>query len=380
MKIGILTLPLRTNYGGILQAYALMESLKMMNHDVFLINREHNKIPKWKSIIIIVKRIVFRILFNSKKDIFKEKKDKNDYKFISVNTQKFINKHINPQTSPFYSSFELKKTNFYNYDAIIVGSDQVWRPTYPPNLTDTFLGFLNDKTSTKRIAYAASFGTDKWEFTLDETKVCKDLLKKFNSVSVREDSGVDLCNKYFDVSPQHVLDPTMLLCKKEYLKLVVSRDCENDLGELLVYILDESQDKLDVVDLVENTLNYKSFRNNSKKANENQLLEDRIIPSIENWIKGFDDAKFVVTDSFHGCVFSILFNKPFLAYGNSDRGMARFNSLLKTFSLEDRIITSSKELTIENIQKPINWENINNILEQNKKKSLQFLIDSIKNV
>jgi hypothetical protein len=379
MKIGILTLPLRTNYGGILQAYALMETLKKMGHDVLLINRKHNKIPKWKSIIIIIKRIIFKILFNSKKQIFKEKKDKNYYDYISINTQKFINKYIIPQTIPFYSSSELKKINFHNYDAIIVGSDQVWRPTYPPNLTDSFLGFLNDNISTKRIAYAASFGTDKWEFTLNETKVCKDLLQKFNSVSTREDSGVDLCYKYFDITSQHVLDPTMLLCSKDYLKLLVSSDCESNLGELLVYFLDESQDKLDVVGLVETTLNYKPFRNYSKNTIENESLEDRIIPSIENWIKGFYDAKFVVTDSFHGCVFSILFNKPFLAYGNSNRGMARFESLLKTFSLEDRIIMSYKELTIKNIQKPINWENVNYTLEQKKKKSLQFLVDSIKN-
>jgi len=91
------------------------------------------------------------------------------------------------------------------------------------------------------------------------------------------------------------------------------------------------------------------------------------------WLKSFIDAEYVVTDSFHGCVFSIIFNKPFIAIGNKDRGMARFNSLLKMFNLEDRLISSADELADKLLLSKINWASINYKIIKERKKSNDFL-------
>ena len=102
-------------------------------------------------------------------------------------------------------------------------------------------------------------------------------------------------------------------------------------------------------------------------------IEKCIYPPVEQWIKGFMDAHFVVTDSFHGCVFSILFNKPFIAISNSGRGKSRFLSLLSIFGLEERLIDNPGDCVPELIGSVINWESVNSILEEKRKESFHFL-------
>ena len=99
-------------------------------------------------------------------------------------------------------------------------------------------------------------------------------------------------------------------------------------------------------------------------------------PTVEEWLKGFHDAEFVFTDSFHGCVFSIIFNKPFIAFGNEGRGMARFDSLLKMFGLEELLITSVDQFTPELVDRAISRFSDNSIqqrLNELRKESKLFL-------
>ena len=103
----------------------------------------------------------------------------------------------------------------------------------------------------------------------------------------------------------------------------------------------------------------------------------RIKPSVESWLKGFHDAKFIITDSFHGCLFSIIFNKPFLIIGNEKRGLARFNSLLSDFALMDRMILRKDENYSDIIQKSIDWEAVNNRLEEKRREACRFLSTNI---
>ena len=148
----------------------------------------------------------------------------------------------------------------------------------------------------------------------------------FDAVSVRESSAVELCEKHFDTSAMHVLDPTMLLDTSDYIKLFEEANTPQSPGSLMCYILDENKEKQEVISCIEQTLHLKSFSVNSKYEVADAPLEERIQPSVEAWLRGFNDAEFVITDSFHACVFSILFEKPFIVYGNKNRGMARFNS------------------------------------------------------
>lgn len=336
MKIGILTLPLHTNYGGILQAYALQTVLERMGHEVHVIEKKRHllSIPIQKMPFCYGKRIVKNII-GRKCPIFYEQKYNREQPIIRQNTDKFIKKYIHIAEYDDFS--DIKESE---YDAIVVGSDQVWRPKYfgLNQIENAYLKFA-EGWNIKRIAYAASFGTDEWEYNSKQTSECGRLLRMFDSVSVREDSGVDLCKRYFGVDAQHVLDPTMLLGKEDYIKLFTDANTPKSKGNLLCYILDEAEEKKALIKRVADEKGLIPFNVKSQSDDINSPVSERIQPSLEQWLRGFYDAEFVVTDSFHACVFSILFNKPFIVYENLGRGMARFVSLLSTFGIKDRMVT-----------------------------------------
>ena len=269
--------------------------------------------------------------------VFAEHYHNTTYPVISQYTQPFIDKYIHRKV--VNSPEELQESDF---DAIVVGSDQVWRPKYYGKIENAYLGFAKG-WNIKRIAYAASFGTDDWEYTDEQTKECGELLKKFDAISVREASGVTLCKEHFGVEVQHVIDPTMLLYKEDYIRLIEAANTPKAKGTLLNYILDETPGKKELIEQIAKDKSLVPFRVNSRVEDHKALLKERIQPPVEQWLRGFYDAEFVVTDSFHACVFSILFGKPFVVIGNKKRGMARFESLLKMFGLEDRLVSCSED-------------------------------------
>lgn len=367
MKIGILTLPFNTNYGGILQAYALQTVLERMGHEVHVIEKEKRplSINKYKMPLTYGKRIA-KNLMGKKVPIFYEQKYNREQPIIRQYTDQFIEKYIHLIKYKEFS--DIKESE---YDAIVVGSDQVWRPKYfgINQIEQTYLRFA-ENWNIKRMAYAASFGTDEWEYTTKQTSICGELLKKFDAVAVREESGVQLCKEHFRVEAQHVLDPTMLLKKEDYIKLFEANNTPKSQGNLLCYFLDETDEKKELIKRVAKEKRLIPFNVKSKSEDINSPISERIQPPIEQWLRGFYDAEYVVTDSFHACVFSILFNKPFVVYGNKERGMSRFKSLLNIFGLRSLLITNISEYKNAN---KYNRENINEILDNNRKTAFAFL-------
>lgn len=367
MKIGIYTQPLHINYGGILQAYALQTILQRMGHEVFVLKKDHKQqlpIIKWP--YSYPKRLIKKYILKENSLIFYEQFLNKTYKIVGKNTLKFIDTYIN--------NIPLKKLRDGNLDLIIVGSDQVWRPIYNKPIEQSFLDFTKNWNIT-RIAYAASFGTDKWEFNNKQTKKCKELIKNFKAVSVREFSGVRLCKTYFNIEAKHVLDPTMLLEKKDYMNLYINKNIPKSTGDLLVYILDESPQKTKLITTIAKNKNLTPFKVNSLVENLYAPIEQRVQPPVEEWLKGFEEAKLIITDSFHACVFSIIFNKPFIVYGNKSRGYSRFVSLLNDFNLNERLVTNEKEAI--QLSDEIDWNNINKKWEHLKTLSLSFLEKNI---
>lgn len=266
------------------------------------------------------------------------------------------------------------------FDAIIVGSDQVWRPEYLGGvpLEDAFLNFAKD-CSIKRIAYAASFGVDECSYTVKQLEKCTSLLQQFDAVSVREFSGIGICKKYFGVEACQKIDPTLLLDVEDYMQLVSQTDTRPSGGDLMVYVLDETDEKEQIVEAVSTAKSISFFRANSKVEDPSAPTEERIQQPVEQWLRGFQDADMVVTDSFHGCVFSILFRKPFIAIGNAERGMARFTSLLCILGLEDRLIHSWKEYQErkEMLLEPIDYATVYQKLQYYRKEAMRFLYDAL---
>lgn len=377
MKIGILTLPLNSNYGGVLQAYALQTVLKRMGHDVLEVELKKNLRwqypPLWKMPLSFGKRFLFKYIVRRKNQkILLERYERKIYPLLVHDILEFISKYIN----------QFKVDKFIDckgkFDAWICGSDQIWRYKYYPlfegDIANVYLKFLGDD-SCKRIAYAASFGTDNWEYPAKETAECKNWIQKFDTVSVRENTGVKLCSTYYDIKAKHVLDPTMLLSKDDYVDLIEKSDVPKSKGNLFCYILDNTDEKMNVVKNIEKQRHLSSFFMNGDCGNWTEDLEKRIQPPVESWLRAFYDSEFIVTDSFHACVFSILFHKQFLVIGNKERGLARIYSLLSMFGLEDRL-TSDTGLDI-NRMKTIDYDRVDEILAKHREESRTFLIQAL---
>ena len=158
-----------------------------------------------------------------------------------------------------------------------------------------------------------------------------------------EKAGVELCHKYLNHEAIHLLDPTMLLTKEDYRKLVRKRIMQRH--GIMTYILDEDEKKSSIIRKVQTSTGMEVFKSNVS-YNHIGAAKSRIAqPPVEHWIQAFDDADFIITDSFHACVFSILFNKPFIVIPNMERGASRFHSLLETFHQEHRIVGNDFELS-----------------------------------
>ena len=374
MRIGVLTLPLHNNFGGILQAYALQQVLNNLGHDTVLIDKSKyvSLGPWYKKYPIYFKRTIHKYVMRKDIVVKADVEQNRIPKTIAKHTDLFIDKYIKRFFTKDFSN--IKKEYF---DVIIVGSDQIWRPKYFFSaIENAYLDFAKE-WNIKRIAYAASFGTEDWEYTDEQTINCAALLKKFNAVSVRESSATKLCKENLGVEALHVLDPTMLLEKDEYINLFKETETAKSDGNLFCYILDSGTEKDDIINTIATEKRVKPFYVNSKYEDLAAPLVERIQQPVEKWLRAFHDAEFIITDSFHACVFSIIFNKPFIVYGNKERGMARFESLLKIFELEERMVSTKKE-AIEAINRPIDWEKVNSIHSQWKEKSITFLTENLK--
>ena len=355
--VGIVTHPFSNNYGGILQAWALQQSLINKGYNVvFLRKKRNNK--------VLLKRKFIKAFY----PIF--------YHFKSLRPR--IIGYISEQCFSHFCHKYLDKVVYVEDmlnciekrpDILITGSDQVWRKWGQGwDIMFYFLNFAAD-WNVKRYAYAASFGIDEWEFDKNETDFIKSLLKNYCAISVREQSGVSLCKDYLGLDAQWVLDPTLLLSKNDYVQL--QEGYVEESHQLVSYILDPNSIKEEIIYSLGDIWNCKSFAiNHYRKGSSHSIMSDR--PPISYWLAGISNAEFLVTDSFHGVAFAINFNTPFFVISNQLRGQTRISSILKLFNLEDRLVNSVQEALHTSTQ-TIDWSNVNNILSKERLKAFQFL-------
>ena len=372
MKLAILTQPLFFNYGGLLQAYALQTILERMGHEVIILNREttstSGRFPN--NLVLDAKYFLRKIL--RKPNVTRNSRQN---KLISSKTQKFTDSYLHASPSLYSVKLLNKYLSKHPQDGFVVGSDQVWRPSMSPCLTNYFLDFTKLQ-NVKRIAYAASFGVDCWEFTDADTVACSALAKIFDAISVREASGVALCEEYLEVDAVHVLDPTLMLEKEDYIQLANEANEPKIDGSLFCYVLDKSEEKQTVIKTISQKQGLKDFycmpALHDSPENIERDPDNCIYPPVTQWLRSFMDAEMVLTDSFHGAVFSIIFNKPFWVIGNKARGLSRFESILGIFGLQDRLITPEQASSIDWIA-PIDWERVNAVRKEWQNMSQDFL-------
>lgn len=375
MKIGIYTQPLRYNYGGLLQAWALQTVLRRLGHDVVTFNPDQYKHIVWtRKPLVYAKRIALRLLGNPI-EIRKEVRENREHDLKMQYLKPFIDSNIKTKTFRYTKELSSK-----DYDTLIVGSDQVWRPIYNRSFGTTignaFLDFATE-WKVRRIAYAASFGTDEWEFSEKQTQYCKQLAKKFDAISVREESGIDLCRNHLGVQAVHVLDPTLLLLRDDYEKLIATGQAtQMPEGDMLCYILDETDEKNLFINSIAEEKGLVPFRAHSRVFSKTASLNEMIQPPVEQWLRNFKESKFVITDSFHACLFSIIFRKPFVVIGNKERGLARYKSLFKMLSLEKHYLYSLQDF--KNKDSYEITEETENKLNVLRNSSFKFLTEALK--
>ena len=348
MKIGILTFqyPENKNFGASLQSYAHLTLIEKINSNVKIINYYKNN-------------------YSIKSKILSLLKNKN---FIDYN-KKFLK-----QTCKINPNEDLKFLN-KEFDTFVVGSDQVWRDRYLNGKTKHyFFDFVND--DKKKIAYAASFGVDYWEGDEKLTEEIKPLIKRFDHISVREESGIDICKNTFGIdNVVCVLDPTLMISREDYQPILDDWKDKSHLKKKYIahMLLDDTKElkkeSQNIADYLKADINYikgKSFK----------ILGKDIIfyNKVSQWLTYLKDAELVITDSFHCTVFSLIFHKKFVVVANPVRGIARLETLLSKVGLEDRFFTDIKNVMKSGIlDKEIDYNEVDKKLEVHRKYSMDFL-------
>lgn len=372
-KIGILTFSFGSNYGGTLQCVGLFKFLKKNGFDVKIINYFPQNIYSFK-----MKYLAGTI---SKKNIKSDMKNFNQIikkffiklKYVNSILKKFDlfrekNLVLTKAKNNVFEIVDLDLKN--NLDYIVVGSDQVWaRPS------QYFLNEINNKT-IKKVSYAACSGR-KFELGKDRNYLEK-ALKKFKSISVRNEHTKQMVEELIGFTPSIVCDPSVLWDYKEYLKenfkkekYILTYILGNDIKEGNENVIKEIKKTYGDIKVVAIGIPFEPSGSLRFYKWADEVIYDA---SPEEWLNLMNNAEFIYTDSYHGTLFSIKFHKPFLAY-YSEKGRApRFIDLAKRYELDKYIVNTLEEaIEKKSISEKIDYKKIDLLLEEHKKYSMEFL-------
>jgi len=344
MKIALLTIWHVKNYGAELQTYATVKALNKMGHDVSVIDIRLTDMgtPSFAG------RIIEKI----------ERHGSLNKKF-----ERFWNKNI-PATK-HYKSVQSLICNCPEADLYMVGSDQVWNPSITKDYANLFfLSFV--PSGCKKIAYSSSFGTEEWRHP-QLTEEIKVLLSQFAFLSCRESSGVKILKDVFSLSSNNVLDPTLLFPSYPELTGKI-----NECNTFVCYPLSTDPELLKFSDIISKQLGLKLVNNNKKYMLLSKIQWDGV--AVEEWVKNIAQAKFVLTRSFHGVAFSILYNRQFAVVEGNMNVSTRIVDLLNKLGLQSRMFKSFDELMKkEPWVHTIDYSKVNCILNNERDRSLKIL-------
>lgn len=295
---------------------------------------------------------------------------KREYELITASFRKFEERYI-PHTKYIPDLREESQLSEYDFDAYIVGSDQIWRKELSNRLSRFFLDFLSDDSKAKRIAYGACWGKEEWDASAQDIKIIRPLAQKFDAISVRNPSAMKICRELLGVNAEWVLDPALLLTKEDYRKLLTNTPKSKSSGHVLAQA---SYSSLPIMKKIAESLGLPlyNFRPLPFTKRKTDSLEECIEPSVEEWLKSFDDAEFVLTDHFHGMVFAIIFEKPFAVV--NFKAKERMRALTSFLGLEDRLLDNH---TFRPELAKLDYSPVRKKLEEGRAKSLKFLTDAL---
>ncbi len=344
MRIGLLTYHKSYNCGAVMQTYATCKILRQLGHKVELIDLRQSEPIKLRHLIFIPRFIKFHYFFK---------------------------KYYPKLTQHYHTLTELQQTKL-NYDCLIVGSDQTWNPLISQKqCLAYFLDFGDSKI--RRISYASSFGVQQWpiQYKNLQEQINK-LLHRFHTVSVREITGQHILKTQFGLNSQLVLDPTMLHTSYEEITNNIKPN-----HRIICYLLNRNAEQLDMALYLSQQTGIKArmiFNGYPLKG-----FEYCYPPAVKGWIEQIGGADIVVTDSFHGLVFSLLYHRQFAVIPINNGLSSRLLDLIKLVGLENRIFTSKDELinNIEVLKEHIDYDKVDAILAKYRQQSIDYLIKSL---
>ena len=370
-KVGIITMHKVVNYGSALQAYALQRVIEKLGYDCEIIDyiypnayhlSQYAKIPFWKSWILFVIQLLYG--FPQKKRI----------KLFEAFYSRFLK--LSPTC---YKSREQLQNNPPHYDIYVTGSDQVWNPKSIMEDTNFMLSFVSGREA-KKISYAASFATDVIPDKYRE--IYRKCLDEYSAISVREWNGVNIIQSLVGKNAELVLDPTLLLKSNDYDVIAQESIIHMDEPYLLAYLLGYKFNPHPYVDYMVKYLHRKTgykvvllnVADTRMWFTPDSVRLRKVGPS--EFVYLFKHASLVVTTSFHGTAFSVIYNKPFYALVQSNSQDDRISSLLKLLGLEERLVYMGQSLN--ELQGSLEYDSKALAkLENGRKQSLAFLHETL---
>lgn len=363
MKIALITIHNSCNYGAVLQTFATQEVLKSYGK-VEIINYQNTHTDKTTKLLRYgwSPKDGLRFAKDMLKLLPKHRTLKKFHSFFAENYNLSKIKTQNPS--------ELK----LDYDIYVCGSDQIWNPqitTENKSINQNY--FLAFTTAGKKISYASSMGS--YRYSADEIKQVAFYLKDFDSISVRELDSAIYLNKAIGRPIEHVLDPTLLLNKEDWTSALNIQKSPPKKPYLLVYVLLKNKVLSQTVNAIAQILNLEVI-----VIDQNPITTMRCSKHVNDagpkeYIELFSNASFVITNSFHGCAFSVNFNIPFLVTP-PPTGLNRILSLLSAVGAESRAIRTKDE-AVEVVRNAIDFEEVNSKLLQLRTNSFHFLSAAI---
>ena len=345
MRVALLNLPFDNNYGGNLQRFALIYLIRSLGHDVVHINLQRKPAIKWYiRPLSLAKRLFYKYVRNISVPINEKEYIQYLRNLYNGEATKFYNQYVK-HTEVCYGVEDVKRICLGKFDAYIVGSDQVWRYSMTKYLgiKNYFLDFLI-KEDVIRIAFSVSLGTKENEYPENLLDELRELYGKFNAVSVRELSAIDMFNQYNFNHPraQVTLDPTFLVDIDVYDNIILNHSVlPMTKNKIYCYILDYSEEK-------EKYIKEESKRRKMELEVDGISLKTKL-PSIPQWLSNIKESEFVITDSYHGLVFSLIYRKKYICLLNSSRGNARFMDLFSLLEIKNGELP--KQETLDRLKK-----------------------------
>ncbi|MCM1157288.1 MAG: polysaccharide pyruvyl transferase family protein [Bacteroidales bacterium] len=342
--IGIVGVWWGSNYGSMMTYYSLMKLLNSFGLSTIMIDKQGSR-P--------------------------------DEPFLFTHARKFAESHFEA-ISPIYPYEYVYMLNSL-CDGFIVGSDQVWNYGISGHWRKTFfLKYVEEHK--KKISYAASFGHDFSTDPPKEIPVHQKLLRRFDAISVREQSGVDILRDVYGVRAQRVLDPVFMVDREVYDEVMKESDRKVDEPFIATYILDPTPEKREAMLYLAEKKGMKlinmldGFRQKQEANKEKLQLDVDENVEVQDWLYYIGHCEYLITDSCHGASFAMIYEKPFVCIGNEARGLTRFESLFRLVKLEDRLVLDAKEIPERpDLLEPVDYAPVKEILKEEREAASEWL-------